>query len=114
MFNIETVSINWGGRELKLETGRMARQADGAVLATYGDTQAVSYTHLDVYKRQPLNASKTKLPKFRAVKNAVWALKIIKTFVKMTKSNASKLRLLNVVCKSLNSFPCLLYTSRCV
>lgn len=42
MFNIETVSINWGGRELKLETGRMARQADGAVLATYGDTQVLA------------------------------------------------------------------------
>ena len=42
MFNIEKVSINWGGRELTLETGRMARQADGAVLATYGDTQVLA------------------------------------------------------------------------
>ncbi|KAF0186936.1 MAG: polyribonucleotide nucleotidyltransferase [Hyphomonadaceae bacterium] len=42
MFNIETVSINWGGRTLTLETGRMARQADGAVLATYGDTQVLA------------------------------------------------------------------------
>ncbi len=30
--------IDWGGRPLILETGRIARQADGAVLATYGDT----------------------------------------------------------------------------
>src|SRR5438270_8362570 len=28
----------WGGRRLVLETGRVARQADGAVLATYGET----------------------------------------------------------------------------
>ena len=42
MFNIETVSIEWAGRTLTLETGRMARQADGAVLATYGDTQVLA------------------------------------------------------------------------
>jgi len=30
--------LNWGGRTLVLETGKMARQADGAVLARYGDT----------------------------------------------------------------------------
>ncbi|MGL4635570.1 MAG: polyribonucleotide nucleotidyltransferase [Beijerinckiaceae bacterium] len=38
MFDIQKVSINWGGRPLTLETGRIARQADGAVLATYGET----------------------------------------------------------------------------
>src|SRR5204863_740602 len=38
MFNIHSVEIDWGGRPLKLETGKMARQADGAVLATYGET----------------------------------------------------------------------------
>lgn len=42
MFDIKTVSIEWGGRTLTLETGRMARQADGAVLATYGDTQVLA------------------------------------------------------------------------
>lgn len=30
--------LDWGGRKLVLETGKMARQADGAVLASYGDT----------------------------------------------------------------------------
>ena len=30
--------LNWGGRRLVLETGKMARQANGAVLATYGET----------------------------------------------------------------------------
>src|SRR6201989_1591467 len=38
MFNIKTVEIEWGGKTLKLETGRIARQADGAVLATLGET----------------------------------------------------------------------------
>ena len=38
MFNTKTVSIEWGGKTLTLETGRIARQADGAVLATYGET----------------------------------------------------------------------------
>jgi len=38
MFNIHTQEVMWGGRKLTLETGRVARQADGAVLATYGDT----------------------------------------------------------------------------
>jgi len=38
MFNIVREEIEWAGRKLTLETGRMARQADGAVLATYGET----------------------------------------------------------------------------
>ncbi len=38
MFNMKTVEIEWGGQTLKLETGRVARQADGAVMATLGET----------------------------------------------------------------------------
>jgi len=38
MFDVKTVEIELGGKTLKLETGRIARQADGAVLATYGET----------------------------------------------------------------------------
>ena len=38
MFNHFRKEIQWGGRTLTLETGKMARQADGAVLARYGDT----------------------------------------------------------------------------
>ena len=38
MFNINTVEVDLGGKTLKLETGRIARQADGAVLATMGET----------------------------------------------------------------------------
>jgi len=38
MFDVQTVSMEWGGKTLTLETGRIARQANGAVLATYGET----------------------------------------------------------------------------
>ena len=38
MFDMQKKEITWGGRKLTLETGRIARQADGAVLATYGET----------------------------------------------------------------------------
>jgi polyribonucleotide nucleotidyltransferase len=42
MFDIQRVEIEWGGRPLVLETGRIARQADGAVLATYGETSVLA------------------------------------------------------------------------
>ena len=42
MFDKQVVEIEWGGRTLRLETGRMARQADGAVLASYGDTTVLA------------------------------------------------------------------------
>jgi polyribonucleotide nucleotidyltransferase len=42
MFDIKRVTIDWAGRPLTLETGRMARQADGAVLATYGETSVLA------------------------------------------------------------------------
>ncbi|WP_454885495.1 polyribonucleotide nucleotidyltransferase [Sphingomonas oryzagri] len=38
MFDTKKVEIQWGGQTLTLETGRVARQADGAVLATLGET----------------------------------------------------------------------------
>ena len=38
MFDVKTVEIELGGKTLKLETGRVARQADGCVMATYGET----------------------------------------------------------------------------
>ncbi len=41
MFSITRKEINWGGRPLILETGKIARQADGAVLVTYGGTQVL-------------------------------------------------------------------------
>jgi polyribonucleotide nucleotidyltransferase len=42
MFDIHTVEIEWGGRKLRLETGRMARQADAAVVAQYGETSVLA------------------------------------------------------------------------
>src|ERR1700761_9587833 len=38
MFNVYRKEMNWGGRRLVLETGKIARQADGAVMVTYGET----------------------------------------------------------------------------
>jgi polyribonucleotide nucleotidyltransferase len=38
MFNHHKVELDWAGRKLTLETGKVARQADGAVIATYGET----------------------------------------------------------------------------
>ena len=42
MFDMHRVQLDWGGRNLTLETGRIARQADGAVLATYGETSVLA------------------------------------------------------------------------
>jgi len=50
MFDIKRKSIEWGGRRLTLETGRIARQADGAVLATYGETTVLATV---VFDKQP-------------------------------------------------------------
>ncbi len=38
MFDVKNVEIEWAGRTLKLETGKIARQADSTVIATYGGT----------------------------------------------------------------------------
>ena len=42
MFDIHREVIEWAGRTLVLETGKIARQADGAVLATYGETTVLA------------------------------------------------------------------------
>jgi polyribonucleotide nucleotidyltransferase len=42
MFNIHREELDWGGRKLVLETGRIARQADGAVFASYGETTVLA------------------------------------------------------------------------
>ena len=42
MFNVTRKEIIWGGRKLVLESGKVARQADGAVVATYGDTTVLA------------------------------------------------------------------------
>ncbi len=38
MFSIKKETINWGGKELSIETGQIARQADGAVIVKFGNT----------------------------------------------------------------------------
>src|SRR3954451_14214177 len=42
MFDIHRVELDWSGRKLTLETRKIARQADGAVVATYGDTKVLA------------------------------------------------------------------------
>src|SRR6187431_815357 len=42
MFDIHRVELDWGGRTLILETGKIARQADGAVVATYGESKVLA------------------------------------------------------------------------
>jgi polyribonucleotide nucleotidyltransferase len=42
MFEIHREELDWAGRKLVLETGRVARQADGAVVATYGETTVLA------------------------------------------------------------------------
>ena len=50
MFDIHTEEIEWGGRTLTIETGRIARQADGSALVKYGDTSVLATA---VAERQP-------------------------------------------------------------
>ena len=50
MFNIVKKSIEWGHDTLTLETGRIARQADGCVVATYGETTVLAAV---VYDKKP-------------------------------------------------------------
>jgi polyribonucleotide nucleotidyltransferase len=42
MFDIHRVDLDWGGRKLVLETGKIARQANGAVIASYGETRVLA------------------------------------------------------------------------
>ncbi|MFZ5930058.1 MAG: polyribonucleotide nucleotidyltransferase [Pseudomonadota bacterium] len=42
MFEIHRKEIMWGGRKLSFETGRIARQADGAVLVQYGESSVLA------------------------------------------------------------------------
>ena len=42
MFNVTTKSMQWGEETLTLETGKIARQADGSVIATLGETSVMA------------------------------------------------------------------------
>src|ERR1700758_4800181 len=50
MFKVFRKELDWAGRKLVLETGKIARQADGAVLATYGGTTVLATV---VYEKSP-------------------------------------------------------------
>jgi polyribonucleotide nucleotidyltransferase len=50
MFNITRKTMQWGSETLTLETGKMARQADGAVVATLGETTVLATV---VYEKKP-------------------------------------------------------------
>ena len=50
MFNVYRKELDWAGRKLILETGKIARQADGSVLATYGGTTVLAAV---VFEKQP-------------------------------------------------------------
>jgi len=50
MFEVFRKEIDWAGRKLILETGKVARQADGAVMATYGGTTVLAAV---VFEKQP-------------------------------------------------------------
>jgi polyribonucleotide nucleotidyltransferase len=52
MFNIIREEIEWGGRKLVLETGKVARQADGAVVATYGESVVLA-TVVSAHTQKP-------------------------------------------------------------
>ncbi|MEX0851754.1 MAG: polyribonucleotide nucleotidyltransferase, partial [Bauldia sp.] len=51
MFDIQRVETEWAGRKLVLETGKLARQADGAVFASYGETAVVATVVADREER---------------------------------------------------------------
>jgi len=55
MFNITKKTIEWGGRTLTLETGRIARQAGGAVMATYGETAVLATVVADKHPKPNLD-----------------------------------------------------------
>ncbi len=50
MFEVFRKEIDWAGRKLVLETGKIARQADGAVMATYGGTTVLAAV---VFEKKP-------------------------------------------------------------
>ena len=41
-FKVVRKEMEWGGRKLVLETGKLARQAQGAVVVTYGETEVIA------------------------------------------------------------------------
>ena len=44
MFDVKKVELEWAGKKLQIETGKIARQADSSVIATYGGTTVMAAT----------------------------------------------------------------------
>ena len=42
MFDVKKVELEWAGKKLKIETGKIARQADSSVIVTYGGTTVMA------------------------------------------------------------------------
>ena len=55
MFKIENEVLEWGGKTLTLETGRVARQAHGSVIATYGGTSVLATVVADLEPKPGLD-----------------------------------------------------------
>ena len=55
MFNVTRKEIDWGGRKLVIETGKIARQADGAVVVSYGGTTVLCTAVSDKAPREGLD-----------------------------------------------------------
>ena len=55
MFDQQVIELDWGGRTLRLETGKVARQADGAVVASYGETTVLATVVSDKEPRPGLD-----------------------------------------------------------
>jgi polyribonucleotide nucleotidyltransferase len=55
MFEVYRKEMNWGGRKLVLETGKIARQADGAVMASLGETTVLCTVVGDKYPKPHLD-----------------------------------------------------------
>ena len=57
MFDIQNEVIEWGGKKLTIETGRVARQAHGSVIATYGGTSVLATVVADREEKKGLDKS---------------------------------------------------------
>ena len=58
MFNVTKKELNWAGKKLTLETGKIARQADGAVLVTFGES-TILVTAVAAREQKGIEASKS-------------------------------------------------------
>ncbi|MEM6663649.1 MAG: polyribonucleotide nucleotidyltransferase, partial [Pseudomonadota bacterium] len=55
MFDIVRKEMEWGGETLSMETGKMARQADGSVIVTYGETTVMANVVFDKHAKEGLD-----------------------------------------------------------